>query len=136
MITDVCITVFGIQHWYLTKIVLLSYNPRAVLFGPQRQRYMTQVNVRRPTSPLHCCALLTDLQSDITDALRHICSIGHSNQHFHNATVIACLALSMCGDRFQSRLERDAAEDILNVARVTRGVPTTATLEQLRRQWL
>lgn len=98
---------------------------------------MTQVNVRRlDSSPLRHCALLKYSQSDITDALRHICSIGHSNQQFHNATVIACLALSMCGERFQSRLERDAAEDILNVARVTRGVPTTATLEQLRRQWL
>ncbi|ETS80444.1 hypothetical protein PFICI_07973 [Pestalotiopsis fici W106-1] len=110
--------VFGLQHWYLTRIVLLSYNPRAVLFGPQRQQYMSQVN------------------AEIVDALRYICSIGHSNQQFHNATVIASLALSMCGERFGNAQERDAAEGILDIARVVYGVPTLATIEQLRRQWL
>lgn len=98
---------------------------------------MSQVNVSCNNPFFHATSFIdSHLQAEITTALRYICSIGHSNQQFHNATVIASLALSMCGERFQSRQERDAAEDILEIARVVYGVPTVATIEQLRGQWL
>ncbi|POR31152.1 Uncharacterized protein TPAR_08639 [Tolypocladium paradoxum] len=131
--------VTGIQHYYLTRILMAAHNPKAPKLGPG------QAGAARETN------------REIKRIVRQICGIAESNPRTAPAYVFvlvsvlrlltlgtnncgprnACIAITMAGDRFTGRHEQEAFYMILvktdtELAWPTRSAVLRVIFRQLR----
>ncbi|UNI15404.1 hypothetical protein JDV02_001939 [Purpureocillium takamizusanense] len=111
------VVVAGLQYYHLVKILLLSHNPRVPLLGAAQR-----------TAKERGDAL-------IREDVRTICGIAESMDGVHPAHLVACMAISLVGDRFTERDEQTALLRLLTKTRDTFGWSASFAIRYLQESW-
>ncbi|KAI9163571.1 Succinyl-diaminopimelate desuccinylase [Paramyrothecium foliicola] len=109
--------VTGIQHMYLTQILMAAHNPKAPKLGPGQAIAAKETN------------------KEIKQIVRKICGIAESNSRTAPAYLNACIAITMAGDRFNKSHEQEAFYNILVKTDTELGWPTQAAQQRMLDAW-
>ncbi|GKZ86203.1 hypothetical protein AnigIFM56816_001255 [Aspergillus niger] len=129
------ITVTGIQHWHLARLLLTVFDPTVPRLGPGRK------------------AAVARREAEVKHHVFSLCGIAISNKTAP-ALVAACMGVSMCmlsflphgksiladlvvsgGDRMTGKREQEALFDILLKTEQIHGLSTTHAQTSLRAAW-
>ncbi|KAK6814062.1 hypothetical protein RU639_010517 [Aspergillus parasiticus] len=109
--------VIGIQHLELARILLTVYNPSILHLGLERHETLQSVDQK------------------VKKAVLRLCGIATTNRDIPPALLTACIAIAICGDRFDDRLEQQALLGVLAELEEEHAWPTRVTQAQLKRAW-
>ncbi|KAJ6050179.1 hypothetical protein N7444_006895 [Penicillium canescens] len=108
--------VTAVQHWHLARILLAAFDPKMPRIGPNQKR------------------AAANREAEIKTNLFRLCGIALSNKTAPGL-ITACMGVSMCGDRFTERLEREALLDILIKTEEIHALSTGKAQRELREAW-
>lgn len=110
--------IVAIQSIGLANILLMAYNPSMARIGPDHKRPMRVVD--------------SNLKSTVLD----ICGVAMSNRQSPTSLLTACLAITVCADRFTEDSEQKALMDIVITTSSDNNYwPSTAMEDWLRDVW-
>lgn len=102
----------------LINILLTAYNPTIVRVGPGQR------------------SAVASLDSRLRSIVLEVCGIALSNRQSPTALLAACIAITICGDRFSDPTEQTALMDIVvHTIRDNNYWPPTSTEAKLKRIW-
>lgn len=109
--------VMASQYNILAHILLTVYDPKFPRSGPSHKQAVREVD--------------RQVQEDV----KILCGIGLSNPQTASAMQVACMAISLCGDRFTDDEEQHQLQGILARTEKIHGWPTAAIEQQLKVAW-
>ncbi|OAL26834.1 hypothetical protein AYO22_04001 [Fonsecaea multimorphosa] len=95
------------------------------------------LSVHRPlprVGPSHKRRMM-DMEQVVKSDVRTLCGIAESNPQTPPASLVACMAVALFGDRFDSKSEQGLLRDLLVRTELRTGWPTCMAREQLERTW-
>ncbi|KAJ6009107.1 hypothetical protein N7499_000939 [Penicillium canescens] len=102
----------------LINILLTAYDPTIVRVGPEQR------------------GAVASLDSRLRSIVLEVCGIALSNRQSPTALLAACIAITICGDRFSDPTEQKALMDIvIHTIRDNNYWPPTSTEAKLKRIW-
>ncbi|EPE08880.1 arca-like protein [Ophiostoma piceae UAMH 11346] len=115
MMSDAAAT--GMQHYHLSRILLLAFDPRAPRVGPSRATFVR----------------LQD--ASIRNEVRFLVGIARSNTPCRPHYVSACMGISVAGERFEERWQQVEVMDFLEETEALCAWPTGTVRELLSESW-
>lgn len=105
------------QHLILCRLFLKCFDPTVPRIGPGS--YAAEIERSR----------------EMTHLLQRLCGIAMSQPGFGPCMILACVGVSICGDRFTDQRHREAAVDILARTQREHAYPTVAIQRGLLESW-
>ncbi|THY30910.1 hypothetical protein D6D01_03088, partial [Aureobasidium pullulans] len=107
----------GIQHYHLSKILLVAHDPNIPRLGLQRKAFEQTVDDQLRTHA------------------RILCGIAQGGCKTAAIWVTTCMGISWCGDRFTSRAEQEELLEILRYTDRVHARHTLSTQKHLIQAW-
>ncbi|KAH7057408.1 hypothetical protein B0J12DRAFT_567858 [Macrophomina phaseolina] len=109
--------VMGYSYTIEAHLLLIVHDPTIPKLGPLRKRAVTNVD--------------DQAKMDV----RNLCGLAQSNMSVPSASLIASMAIALCGDRFTNLEDQRKLHDFLYHTEKTQGWPTAKTRTQLKEAW-
>ncbi|KIX04785.1 uncharacterized protein Z518_05656 [Rhinocladiella mackenziei CBS 650.93] len=109
--------VAGVQHVELARILLAVYDPTRPKLGPGH------------------VASMRSLSQELKTIVLRLCGIAVSNRKSPPSMVTALLAIVVCGDHFDDRMEQQALLDVLDEVENEQAWPAGNSREILKQCW-
>ncbi|KAI5253972.1 hypothetical protein E4T42_02538 [Aureobasidium subglaciale] len=107
----------GVQHYHLSKILLVAHDPNVPRLGLQRKAYEQTVD------------------DQLRSHARALCGIAQGGCKTAAIWVTTCMGISWCGDRFTSREEQEELLEILRYTDRVHARHTLSTQKHLIQAW-
>ncbi|RFU31752.1 hypothetical protein B7463_g4580, partial [Scytalidium lignicola] len=109
--------VMGSQYLSLARILLVTHDPNIPRVGPA-----------------HRVAMLS-VEGEVRTYIRTLCGVALSNPTISAALMLACMAISLCGDWFTQLKEQEQLYDVLVHTEKLHGWPTAGIQRQMKLSW-
>ncbi|PCD32474.1 hypothetical protein AU210_008723 [Fusarium oxysporum f. sp. radicis-cucumerinum] len=107
----------GLQYYHLSRMLLMSHDPRLPKIGLARNRTMKQIEVEMKNDTKIVCAIAAGM--------------GEASPTY----LTACMAIALVGDLFDKRAEQDTLLCVLTNATDRFGWPTSYIKDSLKKTW-
>ncbi|KAG9739590.1 hypothetical protein KCU73_g9438, partial [Aureobasidium melanogenum] len=107
----------GVQHYHLSKILLVAHDPNIPRLGLHRKAFEQAVD------------------NELRSHARTLCGIAQGGCKTAAIWVTTCMGISWCGDRFVSRLEQEELLEILKYTDRVHARHTLSTQKNLKEAW-
>ncbi|KAG5770232.1 hypothetical protein H9Q72_002806 [Fusarium xylarioides] len=107
----------GLQYYHLSRMLLMSHDPRLPKIGLARNRTMKQIELEMKTDTKIICAIAAGM--------------GEASPTY----LTACMAIALVGDLFDKRDEQDTLLFVLTNATDRFGWPTSYIKDSLKKTW-
>ncbi|KAF5577456.1 hypothetical protein FPANT_10398 [Fusarium pseudoanthophilum] len=107
----------GLQYYYLSRMLLMSHDPRLPKIGLARNRKMKEIEV--------------EMEKDT----KIVCAIAAGMGEASPTSLTACMAIALVGDLFDNRDEQDTLFRVLTNATDRFGWPTYYIKDSLKKTW-
>ncbi|EXK81829.1 hypothetical protein FOQG_13807 [Fusarium oxysporum f. sp. raphani 54005] len=107
----------GLQYYHLSRMLLMSHDPRLPKIGLARNRTMKQIEVEMKNDTKIVCAIAAGM--------------GEASPTY----LTACMAIALVGDLFDKRAEQDTLLCVLANATDRFGWPTSYIKDSLKKTW-
>ncbi|CAD0115544.1 unnamed protein product, partial [Aureobasidium uvarum] len=107
----------GIQHYHLSKILLIAHDPNIPRLGLQRKAFEQTVD------------------DQLRSHARILCGIAQGGSKTAAIWVTTCMGISWCGDRFTDRVEQEELLEILRYTDKKHARHTLSTQKHLIQAW-
>ncbi|KAH0337539.1 hypothetical protein KCU81_g8071, partial [Aureobasidium melanogenum] len=105
----------GIQHYHLSKILLVAHDPDIPRLGLHRKAF--------------------EQANELRSHARTLCGIAQGGCKTAAIWVTTCMGISWCGDRFVSRIEQEELLEILRYTERVHARHTLSTQKNLKEAW-
>ncbi|KAH0378981.1 hypothetical protein KCU92_g8410, partial [Aureobasidium melanogenum] len=105
----------GVQHYHLSKILLVAHDPNIPRLGLHRKAF--------------------EQANELRSHARTLCGIAQGGCKTAAIWVTTCMGISWCGDRFVSRLEQEELLEILKYTDRVHARHTLSTQKNLKEAW-
>ncbi|KAF2816972.1 uncharacterized protein BDZ99DRAFT_5930 [Mytilinidion resinicola] len=109
--------VMGRQYNILARVLLVVHNPTIPQLGPAHKKAKMEVDIQ--------------VQEDV----RTLVGVALSNERAFPASLVACFAIALVGDRFTNRQDQSQLREMLIKTETRHGWPTKAARSQLEEVW-
>ncbi|KAF5601195.1 hypothetical protein FPCIR_2377 [Fusarium pseudocircinatum] len=107
----------GLQYYHLSRMLLMSHDPRLPKIGLARNRTVKQIEVEMKNDTKIVCAIAVGM--------------GEASPTY----LTACMAIALVGDLFDNRAEQDTLLCVLANATDRFGWPTSYIKDSLKKTW-
>ncbi|OMP88706.1 hypothetical protein BK809_0005427 [Diplodia seriata] len=109
--------VMGYSYTIEAHLLLVVHDPTVPKLGPLRRRAVAEMDEKAK------------------EDVRKLCGLAQSNEFAPPASLIACMAVALCGDRFVHSAEQKQLYDFLYKTESRHGWPTAKARSQLEEAW-